>query len=145
MLLWRFTTSVEIFDQLPKSSVNALSQTCKQLQAMLETSLYTRLDFNLPRSWFEISALEELLVTSPVGLKSTTALAVNISDLALDGGEILGPQDDWEYMEEDSPSARLGHDINKLGKFSYARYWKMATLFQLLIKKLPRETLKWFR
>lgn len=145
MLLWRFTASVEIFHQLPKISVNALLQTCKQLQAMLETSLYAHLDFNLPRSWFEIAALETLLVKSPVGLKSTTALAVNISNLPLDGGENQGPRDEWEYIEEDSPSARIGHDINKLGKFSRSRYWKMATLFQLLIRKLPVETLQCFR
>ena len=146
MLLWWFTTSVELFHQLPKISVNALSQTCKQLQAILETSLYTRLDFNLPRTWFEINALEALLVTSPVGLRLTTALAVNNSDLLLNDGEILEPEDDWEYYkEEDSPFARLDHDLDTLGKLSCSRFWKLAAMFQCLIKKLPKQTLKYFR
>ena len=145
MLLLGFITSVDIFHQLPKSSVNALSQTSKQLQATLETSLYACLDFNLPRTWFEMSALEQLLVTSPVGLRLTTALAVNTSDLLSDGGKILQPHNDSEYYKEDSPSTRLGHDINKFGKLTCSRYWKLAMLFQILIQKLPQQTLKCFR
>lgn len=142
MLLWWFTTSVELFHQLPRSSVNSLSQACKRLQGDLEPVLYTNLNISLSRTWFKTSGLEELLATSPVGLKWTSTLSNCVSD-SRDLPDII---DDGEnYYEEDRPSARLGHDMNDLGNWSCSRFWKLATLFQLLIKKLPRQTLKCFR
>ena len=136
-------TSVDILHQLPRGSVSSLSQTNKQLQAILEPSLYAHLDFNLPRTWLDVGTLGKLLVTSLAGLKFTTALAFNILDP--DEGEVLAHKDEWKYIVEDDPSARLGSDSRHLGGLTNARSWKLATLFQILIQKLPRETLKCFR
>ena len=145
LLLW-FITSVDIFHQLPKNSVSRLSQTCKHLAEVLETALYADLDLQLSQTWFETNGLEQLLATDPSGIQRTSTLTIAIAEKSLDDVYNSEPIDDGErYYPEDTPTKRLVLEFSDMGKCSYSRFFKLATLVQLLIQKLPKQSLRCFR
>lgn len=64
-------------DQLLRpTDLNALSRTCKTLRGTSLPKLYRRVDIRIPAEYYQVNALENLLLGSGEGLKSTRQLRI---------------------------------------------------------------------